>query len=581
MNRLNAAALCLLLAAGCGDSTGSTDTKGGAERDVTFVSGALLIPGDGSAPIEEATMIIENGMITQLGKKREFFAPKGSLPVELEGKTIAPLLVNLHAYPGLGGVQSFGADNYKRESLAADLNHYAYYGVGAVLAGGDSDGLAVQLRDEQRAGSESGALLFTSGRGIAARGSSGMMGNIPLLVGNEGEARKAVAELADRKVDAIVLWAEGMRPEAATAVIDEAHKRELKVFADAPNLAEAKNLVRANVDALISSVRDREVDTELASMMSEKKIPIAPALTALEARFVYGDSPRWLGESTMREVYPTPISAYLADPVIVYQFKRDSRSEAYRQEFETASSNLKKLADAGVPVAFGTGSGQRNTFPGYFEHREMELMVDAGLSPMDVITAATSVSANLLGAADLGALAVGKRGAFIVFASNPIEDITASKGIDTIYLRGERAERVSMIQNTGMNIPRVTPEDRARDAELRRQDAQQAAEAKMPHYGNGKFVLGTSVNVAPGLTIQTPRRSKATTAPGGPPYRVTVSIQASGADLRAFYADVLAVGKWSVAGNCWERAHPLQAGKRFRLCAEPSPNQIVLNINVQ
>src|SRR3970282_2133545 len=109
----------------------------------------------------------------------------------------------------------------------------------------------------------------------------------------------------------------------------EAHKRDLKVFGDAPNLEEAKNLVRANVDALISSVRDREVDTELTSMMSDKKIPIAPALTALQARFVYADSPRWLGESTMREVYPTPISAYLADPVIVYQFKRDSRLATY------------------------------------------------------------------------------------------------------------------------------------------------------------------------------------------------------------------------------------------------------------
>src|SRR5262245_29058866 len=102
MNRLNAAALCLLLA-GCTESATSTTDKGsgGGEKDVVFISGALLIPGDGSAPIEEATIIIENGVIKNVGKKKEFYAPKGSLPLEFDGKTLMPLMVNLHAYPGL------------------------------------------------------------------------------------------------------------------------------------------------------------------------------------------------------------------------------------------------------------------------------------------------------------------------------------------------------------------------------------------------------------------------------------------------------------------------------------------------
>src|SRR5262245_30711084 len=191
MNRLNAAALCLLLASGCKGGGSDTEAKGNAtEKDVTFVSGALLIPGDGSAPIEEATMLIENGVITKVGKKKEFYAPKGSLPVELEGKTIAPLFVNLHAYPGLSDIRSFDAKNYKRESLSADLNRYGYYGVAAVLAGGDSNGLAFQIRDEIREGKATGAQLYTSGRGIAAKGNSGHMNGIPLLVSGDADARK-------------------------------------------------------------------------------------------------------------------------------------------------------------------------------------------------------------------------------------------------------------------------------------------------------------------------------------------------------------------------------------------------------
>jgi imidazolonepropionase-like amidohydrolase len=135
-------------------------------------------------------MIIEDGIITQVGKKGELFAPKNALPIDLEGKTIAPLLINLHGYPGLGNLSEFGAKNYKRESLSADLNRYGYYGVGAVLAGGDSDGLAFQLRDEINEGKTTGAQLYTSGRGIAAKGSSGIMGNIPILVSGDADARK-------------------------------------------------------------------------------------------------------------------------------------------------------------------------------------------------------------------------------------------------------------------------------------------------------------------------------------------------------------------------------------------------------
>src|SRR4030095_1911920 len=283
MNRFSAAAICLLLAAGCTEDTAGTDKAASAGKDVVFVSVSHFSPEDGP-PVNDAVMTIEDGVITKVGKKDEFYAPKGAARIELEGMTIAPLLINLHAYPGLGNINSFGAKNYKRESLSADLNRYGYYGVGAVLAGGDSDGLAMQLRDEIKEGKATGARLYSSGRGIAAKGSSGDMGNIPILITGAADAHKAVGELADRNADAIVLWADGMKAEASDAVIDEAHKRKLKVFGDAPGLAEAKNLAKAGVDGLISSVRDREVDDELVSMMKEKKISLAPALTALESK---------------------------------------------------------------------------------------------------------------------------------------------------------------------------------------------------------------------------------------------------------------------------------------------------------
>src|SRR5678815_1182135 len=163
------------------------------------------------------------------------------------------------------------------------------------------------------------------------------------------------------------------------------------------------------------------------------------------SRFVYADKTSWLGEQSMREVYPASVSAYLSNADVMAKAARNPRIGAYRQEFATAQKNLKKLADAGIPITLGSGSGLADTFPGYFEHRELELMVNAGMAPLDVINAATSVSAATIGAADLGTLAAGKKASFIVFASNPLEKISNSRDIDRVFVNVHPIDRLEMI----------------------------------------------------------------------------------------------------------------------------------------
>jgi imidazolonepropionase-like amidohydrolase len=585
MNRFKTAVLCLLIAAGCGSPTASTTGTGDGRKEITdgtkatFISGVRWIPGDGSAPIENATVILYEDKVYEVGTNLK--APKLSLQKNYEGKTIIPMMINLNAYPGLSMAGEFSAKDYTRESLSADLNRYAYYGVAAVAAGGDSDGLAFQVRDEQRQGKATGAQLYTSGRGIAAKGGSGLLGNVPLLVGTEDEARKAVGELADRKADVLVLWANGMKAATAAAVIDEAHKLKLKVFADAPSLAEAKDVVKAGVDALIGSVRENEVDDELISLMKEKKVAMAPALSSLEARFIYIDKPRWRGESAMQEVYPPQLSAYLGNDIFISQLRRKPETESFRQQFATASKNLKKLADGGVTIAFASGSGMPYTFPGYFEHHELELMSAAGMPAMEVLKAASASSAATLGAAELGALTVGKKANFLVISDDPLKEISATKGIDEVWINGLEVDRKELTRKFEIKVRGITQDDIKEEQSIREKEARDAAEAKEQHFGNGKFVLAKpATTVATGLTIQTPRRSKVTKS-GGPPYQVNVSMPgAAAADLRAFYAETLRA-PWTASGNCWERPVPGQEGKKFRACAEASAGQIVLNIAVQ
>ncbi|PYS01712.1 MAG: hypothetical protein DMG16_11520 [Acidobacteria bacterium] len=578
-------AMLVSFLAGCSSESGSdskSDKKQQATSDITFYFGARVIPGDGSPVIEEATFIVSNGKFTALGKKGEVTPPKGSGRIDLTGRTLTPVFFNLQAQPGLSNGPSYGPKNYNHDSVMADLDRYAYYGIMGVLTGGTDDGdLAMQIKNEQRQGKANGARLYTSGRGIVARGGGPAgLGNIPIPVATAADARKAVSEQAEKKVDVIKLWIDDdngkgakLKSDAYAAAIDEAHKRNLKIVAEVFDLADAKDLVKAGIDGFVSSIRDRDVDDQLVSAMKEKNVFLAPALTSAEAKFEYADKPNWLGEQTMREVYPAQLSAYLADPVTMNKFKRNPELGALRQQYATAMKNLKKMADGGVRIVLGTNSGSPDTYPGYFELREMITMVEAGIQPMDVIKAATSVPAAFLGDNDHGVIATGKVADFLAMPNSPLEKMTNIKDVGSLYLKGAEVERSSIIQNITISVPKITERDRAADAAAEAEVARIAAEAKLPHYG--KFLLGAAATVR-SMAVPTPKGSKAEIK-AGPPDRITVAIRASAAELRKFYAEALPAYKWSAAGTCWQRQHPA-SNKAETLCVEPANNSAVIQI---
>src|SRR5438105_166208 len=546
MKRCTKSLLVVLLLCGlaaCSSESGSEGGKGDQKKqsgsDITYYFGGRVIPGDGSPIVEDATFIISNGKFTALGKKGEVTPPKGSGRVDLTGRTLTPVFFNLQAQPGLNNGSAYGPKNYNHDSVMADLDRYAYYGIMGVLTAGTDDGdLAFQIRDEQRQGKANGARLFTAGRGLAARGGGPAgLGNIPISVSSASDARKAVADQAEKKVDAIKLWMDDgngkgakLKSDVFSAAIEEAHKRNLKIVAEVFDLADAKDLVKAGINGFVTSIRDRDVDDQLISAMKEKNVFLAPALTAAEAKFEYADKPNWLGEQTMREVYPAQLSAYLSDTVTMNKFKRNPELGALRQQYSTAVKNLKKMAAGGVKIALGTNSGSPDTYPGYFDLREMITMVEAGMEPMDVIKAATSVAAGILGDNDHGTIAVGKAADFLAMPNSPLEKMTNIKDVGSLYLKGAEVERSSIIQNITINVPKITERDREIDAAAQAEAARIAAEAKLTHYG--KFVLGAAATVR-SMAVPTPKGSTADIK-AGPPDRITVAMRASAAELRKF-----------------------------------------------
>src|SRR5438093_7777143 len=242
----------------------------------TLFEGARLITGDGGV-IENSAFLVTSSQISQVGRKGEVPLPSGGKRVDLTGKTVMPALIDAHVHMGYRKGLDFSTNNYTRENLTDILERFAYYGVAAVLEAGTSRS---DLVYEMRANPPLGAALFrTAGRGFGMpnAGPGGAMRDSAYGVTTEEDARKDVQELAAKKVDLIKIWVddrggtvEKLKPNLYRAIIDEAHKHNIKVFAHVSNLADAKDLLRAGLDGFAHMVRDRDIDDEMLALLKDR-----------------------------------------------------------------------------------------------------------------------------------------------------------------------------------------------------------------------------------------------------------------------------------------------------------------------
>ena len=401
------AVLAAILVAGCaGPETGG---------EATVFEGARLIVGDGSAAIEDAVFVVEGDRITQAGQRADVEIPESATRVDLSGKTVMPTLVNTHVH--LASTRAERIDQ---------LQHMAYYGAGLAVSLGLDDGdVAFEMRDEVIA---DGARSRTAGRGITAPEEGRT--EVPIWITSEAEARTAVQELAANQVDLIKIWVDTrndqfvkLTPALYGAVIDEAHSEGLRVTAHIFNLEDAKGLLRAGIDAFAHGIRDMDIDDEVVELFAEH--PNVVLVPNLPGSGVAADF-SWLSGTIPRDQ--------------IEQMQEGSVDQPAAQEaFGIQARNLARLHAEGVTVAFGTDGGA-----GWSPHAEMEDMVRAGMTPADVIVSATRNSADFLALDDVGTLEAGKSADFVVLEANPLDDITNTRQIEAVYLRGTKVDRAGL-----------------------------------------------------------------------------------------------------------------------------------------
>ncbi len=396
-------------------------------------AGAAIPAIGGAAAMANAAIVVRNGRIEAVGPGASAPRPAGAEIIDLTGKYLVPGFVAAHVH--ISDIDGVKPRAYTEANTLRQLALFARYGITTVFSLGGEQPPAFAAREANGATDLARARLLLAGTIVT--------GATP------DAAREAVARVAASGADVIKIRVDDnlgatqkMAPDVYRAVIDEAHKRGLPVAAHLFYLEDAKGLLRAGVDMIAHSVRDVEIDDEFITLMKTRNVPYCPTLTRELATFVYESTPAFFADPFFtREADPAMV-ARLQEPARQEAMRNSQSAQRYKQALVVARRNLKKAADAGVLIAMGTDSGAfPERFQGYYEHLEMEMMVESGMTPAQVLEASTLGAAKAMKLDDIGILRPGARADFVVLDRDPIADIRNTRSINAVWVAGNKVGR--------------------------------------------------------------------------------------------------------------------------------------------
>jgi imidazolonepropionase-like amidohydrolase len=399
-----------------------------ATAQVTVLTNATLIDGTGSAPQPNTTIVMENGRIRDLGPGSATPAPAGATVIDLAGKFIVPGIINGHGHVGPA-------------PRDRQLRQYALYGVTTTTSmAADPDDI-VDYKARQKAGDLRGARILTVKYRFTTLESGGSDYKTPEA------ARQKVDEIAANGADFVKVWidAQGGRHPKLTrdfvsAVFDQARRHGKPTMAHIVELVDARMAVEEGVNLLVHNVRDQDIPADFLATLKARNVSVISTLAREEGMFRAG------GGATDNPFFTKGLTAAQATDLDkkLATLANDPGRARLTRAFEQDKANVKLLSDAGIRLGFGTDSGgasERFFVQGFFEHRQMELMIAAGLTPMQVIQSFSKNNAEALGIdKDFGTLAKGRAADLLVVAKNPLDDIANMRTMEAVYLGGRKFE---------------------------------------------------------------------------------------------------------------------------------------------
>lgn len=417
-------------------------------RGTVLIRDALLIDGTGRGPRPATDIFVRHGRIARVGAAGSIKVPAGTLVVAAAGKTVIPGLINLRGLAGLILSPRVEGSDFGRTEIVRDLARYASYGVTTVATPGPSPRLLKAVRDDIDSKRLRGvARVLTPIRTLRATEPAAepfprledTYETAPSVV----SARRSVDRLAREGADFVAYHessccaGEETGMEIPLAIIQRARRRGLAVAIRTSSVSAAAALVRAGAGIVAGSVCDREAGEAFVAAMLGAKAVYAPALFTEMISFRYGDRVEWLDDRYLRRSLTPGITGMLRGPASVRQALDPDRA-LKRHQFDIARRNLGRLAEAGVPIGFASGSGVPGTFEGYSEYREAVLMKRAGMSALSIIRAFSRGSATALGIdRERGPLLPGRLGDLVILNANPLENIHNLRELHGVLVGGQ------------------------------------------------------------------------------------------------------------------------------------------------
>jgi imidazolonepropionase-like amidohydrolase len=426
------------------------------------IVGATLVDGTGAAPVEDAVVVVGDGRILCAGPRADCTVPGDAETIDAAGAWLTPGLIDAHVhfsqtgwYDGRPDAADF-RDQYPYPDVIADLeanpqrffDAYLCSGVTSVFDVGGypwSWSLRSRFQDDHSAPriAAAGPLLSTVDFWL----------NLPdqrqfIYMADDETVRSAVQSHAAFETDAVKIWyiMPPQPPDTARvqrlvrAAAEEATAQGLPLIVHATGLWEAKDAIRAGASLLVHSVWSEPVDDEFIALARESGVVYTPSNTVVEgyqhaARGTVDGSlyPLECADERSRDLVASPPSA---DRVPASRLSPE-RDRATQRRIEIGQQNAKRLHDAGVAITVGTDAGNPGTLHGPSIYREMELLQEAGLAPMDVLVAATKIGARAMGReGELGTVEEGKFADLLLLDADPTQDIANARQIRWVMKGG-------------------------------------------------------------------------------------------------------------------------------------------------